>query len=287
MKFVKYIGSGTGPNITSSLLNGNYDFSAHAIQEMTDADAETLLKRCGGSFRNITETSLVDYAVARTGDTTAPSLASAAVNGKILILTYTEAGYQLNPYDTAAPADFAVVNAGAANVVKTVTVVGKAVLLQLTNLCVHGATVTLGYTQQVSGAKQIKDLKGNKAANLVAQAVTVTTPDIAPPVLASAVVIADSLVLTYTDTSNLDATNKAEIADFAVTADGVANDPTALAVHAANKTVTLTLTRAVANGHVVTVSYTPQASGLKSTRDAAGNKAAALVDQAVTNSTPA
>jgi len=285
MKFIKYVGKGTGPNIASSLLTGQYDFSANVIQEMTDADAETLIKRCGHSFRNVTDASLVSYAVTRTADTTKPVLASAAVNGKILLLTYTEAGSQINPYDTAAAGDFAVVNAGAANVVKTVTVVGKAVMLQLTNICVHGATVTVGYTQQVTGAKQIKDLKGNKADNLVAQAVTVSTPDIAPPVLASATVDGDSLVLTYTDTSNLDATNKAEAADFAVLADAVADVVSAVTVHAANKTVTLTLTDAVTAGQVVTVGYVPQATGLESTRDAAGNKAAALVAQAVTNQT--
>jgi len=176
MKFIKYVGKGTGPAIASALLTGSYDFSASAIQELTDADAEILLKRCGHSFRDVTEASLVSYAVTRTADTIKPVLASAAVNGKILLLTYTEAGSQINPSDTAAAGDFAVVNAGAANAVKTVTVVGKAVMLQLTSVCANGATVTIGYTQQVTGDKQIKDLKGNKADNLVAQAVTVSTP---------------------------------------------------------------------------------------------------------------
>ncbi|MCW8167399.1 hypothetical protein D8B21_21650, partial [Verminephrobacter aporrectodeae subsp. tuberculatae] len=56
-------------------------------------------------------------------------------------------------------------------------------------------------------------------------------------------------------------------------------------VSATGKTVTLTLSRAVANTETVTVSYTKPATGAV-VQDAAGNDAVSFSDQAVTNNTP-
>ncbi|MCW8177966.1 SwmB domain-containing protein, partial [Verminephrobacter aporrectodeae] len=55
---------------------------------------------------------------------------------------------------------------------------------------------------------------------------------------------------------------------------------------ATTKTVTLTLSRAVANTETVTVSYTKPESGAV-VQDAAGNDAVSFSSQAVTNNTPA
>ncbi|MCW8167369.1 hypothetical protein D8B21_21495, partial [Verminephrobacter aporrectodeae subsp. tuberculatae] len=57
-------------------------------------------------------------------------------------------------------------------------------------------------------------------------------------------------------------------------------------VNATTKTVTLTLSRAVASTETVTVSYTKPASGAV-VQDAAGNDAVSFSNQAVTNNTPA
>ncbi|MCW8167510.1 hypothetical protein D8B21_22285, partial [Verminephrobacter aporrectodeae subsp. tuberculatae] len=60
---------------------------------------------------------------------------------------------------------------------------------------------------------------------------------------------------------------------------------TGVAVHITDKTVTLTLSRAVAATETVTVSYTKPTFG-NGVRDAAGNEAVNFSNQAVTHGTP-
>lgn len=107
--------------------------------------------------------------------------------------------------------------------------------------------------------------------------------DKTPPVITSAVVedaADDEIVLTYTDESNLDALRIPAIGDFTIS--GVDTDPTvtAVAIDAAAKTVTLTLSGVVVATDVPLLSYTPGANAI---RDAAGNLAAALDDYEVEN----
>lgn len=175
MKLIAYIGPGTGPVVPAGVLSAAYDFSGGAV-EMPEADAELLLIHCGRSYRDITNSQAESYLVTRQADSTVPVLSTAAVNGKTLVLTYTEAS-TLDSDDYALVTDYAVLVDAVPNVVKKVLVAGRTVILTLTTAVTHGQTVTVGYTQQVAGAKQIKDVKGNKAANLVAQAVTNNTPE--------------------------------------------------------------------------------------------------------------
>lgn len=108
--------------------------------------------------------------------------------------------------------------------------------------------------------------------------------DTAGPVFGFATVNGTSLVMTYTDASNLDATNVPPTSAFTVSG----NTVTAVAVNAAAKTVTLTLGTAVVAGAAVTVSYTDPTGGndLAALQDAAGNDATTLVTASVTNITP-
>ncbi|MBK7000073.1 MAG: hypothetical protein IPH35_08915 [Rhodoferax sp.] len=114
----------------------------------------------------------------------------------------------------------------------------------------------------------------------------VVTPT--PPVFASAAVNGNSLVLTYTEASTLDAVNKAPASAFAVLVNGVTDNISAVAVDANAKTVTLTLSTPVTQNQVVTVGYTDPTAGNDSNaiQDAAGNDATTLSAQTVTNNTP-
>ncbi|MCW8205100.1 Ig-like domain-containing protein, partial [Verminephrobacter aporrectodeae] len=137
----------------------------------------------------------------------------------------------------------------------------------------------------------IQDAAGNDAASFAATAVTNNTPapaDTTPPVINTATVTGDQLVLTYTEANTLDAAALAGNAGFTVnTAAGTAAITVSSAlVNATAKTVTLTLSRAVTNTETVTVSYTKPASGAV-VQDAAGNDAVNFSERAVTNSTPA
>ncbi|WP_010107196.1 SwmB domain-containing protein, partial [Verminephrobacter aporrectodeae] len=99
-------------------------------------------------------------------------------------------------------------------------------------------------------------------------------------------VTGNQLTLTYTDASNLDAVNTAAASAFAVSSAGNA----AISVNSvavSGKTVTLTLSRAVASAETVTVSYTKPTSGNNVIQDAASNDAVSFSNQAVTHSTSA
>ncbi|MCW8209846.1 hypothetical protein D8B24_23245, partial [Verminephrobacter aporrectodeae subsp. tuberculatae] len=70
------------------------------------------------------------------------------------------------------------------------------------------------------------------------------------------------LVITYTEANTLDGTALAGNAGFAVNgATGTAITVSSARVNATAKTVTLTLSRAVAQGEAVSLSYTKPATG--------------------------
>ena len=107
-----------------------------------------------------------------------------------------------------------------------------------------------------------------------------------PPQLSTAAVDAADLVLVYSE--SLDAGSKPATGDFAVTVvDSATSAEAAVAVTAVDvdgSDVELTLAAAVRHGDTVTFDYTPGTDPIK---DAAANPAAALDDQAVTNTTAA
>ena len=113
----------------------------------------------------------------------------------------------------------------------------------------------------------------------VDDATTDTVIDTRPPVLTQATVNGGTLVLTYDET--LDGASVPAAGAFAVTAAG--NAVTVNGVSVGGSAVTLTLANAVQANQTVTLDYTPGASPIQ---DGAGNDAAALSGQAVTNNTP-
>jgi len=124
-------------------------------------------------------------------------------------------------------------------------------------------------------------------ADLFGNPITVSGNDQDAPVWVSASVNGASLVLTYADTSSLDAINVAGTTTFAVVSGGVANTVTGVAVNGSAKTVTLTLTTPVGFAEVVTVAYTDPTAGndANAIQDIQGNDAASLGVTPVTNNT--
>ncbi|MCW8200797.1 hypothetical protein D8B23_20990, partial [Verminephrobacter aporrectodeae subsp. tuberculatae] len=228
-------------------------------------------------------------------DTTPPAFSSAAVNGSQLVITYTEA----NTLDAAAlpgNAGFTVSSStGTAITVSSAVVhaTDKTVTLTLSRAVTQAETVKVNYTKPASGAV-VQDAAGNDAVSFSEQAVTNNTPaapaaptDNTAPVFSSAAVNGDQLVLTYTEANTLDAAALPGNAGFTVSSStGTAITVSGAVVHATNKTVTLTLSRAVTPTETVKVNYTKPASGAV-VQDAAGNDAVSFSEQAVTNNTPA
>uniref|UniRef100_UPI00036793D2 FG-GAP-like repeat-containing protein n=2 Tax=Aureimonas ureilytica TaxID=401562 RepID=UPI00036793D2 len=110
--------------------------------------------------------------------------------------------------------------------------------------------------------------------------------DATPPVLVSATVDGNSLVLTYSEA--LDAAHPPATNAFTVRAGGSLVAVNAVAVDGAAKTVTLTLASTVTHGHSVTVSYNDPTTGddANAIQDQVGNDAVSLSESAVTNTTP-
>ncbi|MEZ0263339.1 MAG: SwmB domain-containing protein [Phycisphaerae bacterium] len=260
-----------------------------AYKDPTAADdAVALQDAVGNDAATLTATAVAN----QTADTTAPEFEDAEVNGDTLVMTYTDSSALDST--TARPSAFVVNVAGGAVVVEAVAVdaVAKTVTLTLATAATAGQAVTVSYTDATvdDDARAIQDVGGHDAATLPATTVTNNTPDATRPVFASATVNGSTLVMTYTESTTLDAgsTHIPLPGAFAVKVGGVTDAVTAVAVNAGAKTVTLTLTTAALDGQAVTVAYTDGSSGndTRAIQDAAGNDAATLAATAVTNNTP-
>ncbi|PWC62034.1 hypothetical protein TSH58_25810, partial [Azospirillum sp. TSH58] len=128
----------------------------------------------------------------------------------------------------------------------------------------------------------------NHTASLTGVSATVNVTAAPPtPVLQSAAVTGDSLVLTY-DVA-LDSANPPAPGAFTVTVGGTPVTVSGVAVDGANKTVTLTLGQVVAYGDTVAVSYTDPTAGDDANAIQAGtggSDAASFTGQSVTNNSP-
>ena len=206
-----------------------------------------------------------------TGDTTKPTLSSATVNGATLKLNYNEA---LSTGSVPATTAFTVSVAGTDQTPTSVWVSGQTVGMNLGTAATAGQTVTVAYA--ILATNSIKDLAGSIAAAFSGQAVANETSG--APTLLSATVNGATLTLNYNKA--LDTTSTPATADFTVSVAGTDQTPTGVAV--VGQTVTLTLGTAPTDGQTVTVSYT---AGMNPIQDLAGNDAAALSSQSVTNNT--
>ena len=137
----------------------------------------------------------------------------------------------------------------------------------------------------------IRDAAGNNADLVLAghlPPLDAVRVDTAGPVLTTATVDGNSMVLSFADAGALDATHPPALGDFTVTVAGETVTVTGVTVDASAKTVTLTLSTAVRNGQAVTVAYddlTP--NDANAIQDAVGNDAASFGVTPVVNNTPA
>jgi hypothetical protein len=209
-------------------------------------------------------------------DTTAPTATAAAVANAtptIVAVTMSEALDAANVPEASA---FTV----SGHAVSAVAISGAVVNLTVSTPFVNGeAARTLAYTQP--GANGLRDAAGNLAVSFTGRAITnnVAAADTTAPVIQSASINGATLTMTYNETLT---SNNPTPAAFALVLDGgAAVAPTSAVASGTN--VVLTFAAAVTAGQVATLGYTPGAVAIK---DAAGNSAASLVGQAVTNGTP-
>lgn len=208
------------------------------------------------------------------GDTVAPNVVSASINGATVTVVWSE-----SLSNTPSASAFSFVGAG--GVTQTASVSsqsGGTTTLTLATPAANGNTVTMNIS-----AGAASDAAGNSSAAVTARAVVNNTPaaDTDPPVLTAASVNGGTLTLTYNEALN---TALPGTSAFSVLgAGGVTQTPSAVEI--AGAVVTLTLATPAVVGNSVTVNYT--VPGVNPIRDINGNVAVALSGQAVTNSTGA
>ncbi|MCW5223675.1 SwmB domain-containing protein, partial [Verminephrobacter aporrectodeae] len=274
----------------------------------TGNDANAIQDAAGNDAASFAATAVTNNTPAP-ADTTAPALiitgdSRPKVNGNQLVLSFSDTGnLDADPTHKPVSGAFTVMVNGVANAVTSVTVdsQAKTVTLTLTTAVTSGQSVTVAYADPTTGndANAIQDAAGNDATSFAATAVTNNTPAPADTTAPALIITGDSrpkvtgdqLVLSFSDTGNLDAdlAHKPANGAFTVLVNGVANAVTNVTVDSQAKTVTLTLTTAVTSDQTVTVAYADPTTGndANAIQDAAGNDATSFAATAVTNNTPA
>ena len=219
------------------------------------------------------------------GDTTVPTLASAAIDAATMTLTFSEA---LDP-NSVPPTTRMGTKVGTRLVAAaSIRIAGRVatVTLPANAAAVHGQTVTVTYGKPTgAGVKRLRDLSANEVETFENQPVTNNTAP-AWPVFASASVNGTALTVRFDRA--LDGTRVPAKAAFTVTVNGDAVDLAATnPVSISGSAVTLTLAGAVAYGQAVAVGYDrSQAGGSGTLRDAPGNEAPSFAGEYVANRTP-
>jgi uncharacterized repeat protein (TIGR02059 family) len=204
-------------------------------------------------------------------DQTPPNLVGATLtNGTSLQLKYNE---PLDPRSTPSPAQFAVHVDKVSRPILNVYVSGSSVILSLQSPALPSQAVTVSYTR---GARPIRDLSGNAAADFSGKAVTHVN-DTTQPVVESAAVTGNQLVLTYS--KPLNAVDEEVGRQFTVQVNGYAVAIARTVIQ--DRTITFYLESAVTESQIVTISY---AAGANPVRDLAGNFAPNFSQYPVRNS---
>ncbi|MBF0307853.1 MAG: DUF4347 domain-containing protein, partial [Alphaproteobacteria bacterium] len=169
---------GTATLSATDITNGYVDITTTTL----GADgSKSLTAKITDTSNNASDAST---ALEITLDKTAPVIASAAVNGASLVLTYTEAN-TLDATNKAGTGTFTVTAGGATINVTAVAVdsAAKTVTLTLASAVTAGQVVTVSYADPTGGddASATQDAAGNDAASLTNQAVTNNTPDTTAP----------------------------------------------------------------------------------------------------------
>ena len=228
-------------------------------------------------------------------DTTAPALESATVNGVSLVLTWDDeldetSAPEADAFTVYVTPDGGTEETRALETTGPVTVEGATVTFTLAYPVVGGDTVTVSYVVPTGAdPNPIRDVAENNAAALTKRAVTNETNDTTAPVLQTATVNGDLLVLTYDEA--LDTNSTPWEGDFTVyvTPSGGTETRRALRslVTVSGMTVTLELANRVVHSDTVLISYSPSwGPWAAPIQDLRWNPAAEFFDYAVTHDMP-
>jgi uncharacterized repeat protein (TIGR02059 family) len=220
-------------------------------------------------------------------DITAPTLSAAVISGSALTLTFKDDN-SLDATNKPATSAFSLSGTDATISAVAVDTTNKIVTLTLSKSVLSSDNIKISYADPSTSndTAAIQDAAGNDAASFTNRYVVNQTADNVPPLFSKAEINGNTLTLTYTDASLLDATNIPAANKFAVA--GTTATVSSVAVNASNKTVTLTLSAAVKSTDTITVSYTDPTpnNDTAAIQDINGYDAVTLMNTAVSNLTP-
>ncbi|MEI7680301.1 MAG: SwmB domain-containing protein, partial [Betaproteobacteria bacterium] len=291
--------NGLVTNQSFYLVQGYYDGFAGSFAVDTSSGVDTLVVYDGDQTSGVTQTALVVqqhtptmltasanniYANAVDADSTAPTIASASVNGLTLTINFSEAID--DPHGPDSP-PLLMVN-GVARGYTVGSLVGATVTLTLASPVVVGDVVTISYTDPTSGNDPIaiQDLTGNDMASVSNFSVTNgAVVDTTAPAFVSAVAQGTTLILTYNEP--LDPSRVLSTSYFQLTASGSGAGRTIQTVQVDGSAIVLQLSSALlpaSSGTTYTLKYSDPTAGndAYAIQDLAGNDVAGYPAQAIT-----
>jgi uncharacterized repeat protein (TIGR02059 family) len=285
------------------MVQGYYDAFSGSFTVDTGSGVDTLVVYDGDQTSGVTQTALVVqqhtptmltasanniYANAVDTDSTAPTIASASVNGLTLTINFSEVID--DPHSPNMP-PVIMVN-GVARAISDGAITGATATLTLAAPVVAGDVVTLSYTDPTSGddANAIQDLTGNDMASVSNFSVTNgAVVDTTAPVLQSAVAQGTTLTLTYNEA--LDPAHQPSVSYFQIAATNSGAGRSISGMQITGSTVVLTLSSALfpaTSGVSYTLKYSDPSAGndAYAIQDLSGNDAAGYTAQAITVNAP-
>ncbi|MCM3786022.1 Ig-like domain-containing protein [Neobacillus mesonae] len=195
-----------------------------------------------------------------TRDTTAPVLQSSKMYTNTLIrLTYNEA---LSTAVKPLTSSYAVTVNGENRGISDVSISGDSVYVMLDTGVAVGQVVRLSYTP---GVRPVQDLSGNSAASFSGREI-INNLDSVLSKPREGSVYGNTLYLYFTESVKVTSSSARD--QFRVTANGSSIGVSSITI-SSGSAVTLTLNRAVTDGEVIRVTYTPGNDPLKDYRDQA------------------
>lgn len=267
---VSLLGSNASLTLAAPVINGDVvtvAYTAPPVNPLEDLDGNNVASFAAQSVSNQTPPPLPPP------DTTPPELVNTLCVGTELTLYYSEL---LNGAVVPATTDYAATVAGALRAVSAISIINATVVMTLASPVSQGQSVRLSY---VPGVNKLQDLAGNFAVSLTNISVVNNSPDIVPPVLASATIDGNQLTLTYD--KPLDFNFIPAGTAYTVTVNAVAQ--AAPAPFVGGSQVVLVTVAPVISTDVVKVSYTKPA--INWVRDLSGNAAASFLNFSVQNIT--
>ncbi|MGU3471516.1 Ig-like domain-containing protein [Paenibacillus sp. D51F] len=212
------------------------------------------------------------YYVQNMLDTTKPVLSSIIAGGNTVTLNYYEG---LHTAKMPSSSRFTVMNGTSSIGVTGVSIEGSKVTLKLSGSLNASVGLTVSYTK---GSPALADLAGNEADSFSGVPASMFTASTTPTYLSGR---ADGDTLTLVYSGILDPASAPAPSQYSIRADGVLIPVNSVGI--AGSSVILKLSRAVASGQAVTVTYTPPT--YNPLRQVGGDSAASLLLASATNAT--